>query len=385
MLKVLMINYEYPPIGGGAATACKHMLEVYAKRDDISVDLITCSDTPKTKIEKLNDKITIYKIGLRKKSPHYWRTIEMAVWLVKAALYSLRFIKNEYDLVHCWAGYPSGLIGYMLKWKFPYIVALRGSDIPGYSKRTDTLDRIIIRKISRIVWKNSEAITTLSLDSSKLAKKTLDTDYKVIINGVDIQEFFPEEGFEKVDPDNIRLVFIGRLIPRKAVKYILEAMPKVLETFPGKRINLDIYGGGPLLESHRSVAKSLGIDSNVVFHGVVPREKVPAMLRKHDIMLIPSLSEALSNVTQESIGSGLVILATDTGAAELIDGNGVVVKKASSEDIAEKLIDLINNPEKIERFKARSWELARGMTWEVCANSYIDLYKEVVNKPKLDE
>ena len=80
-----MLNYEFPPIGGGAGNAHLYLLKEYARYSDfLKIDVLTSAPQPGFTVESFAENITIYKIGLHKKKLHYWRKIEVLEWLFKA-------------------------------------------------------------------------------------------------------------------------------------------------------------------------------------------------------------------------------------------------------------------------------------------------------------
>ena len=85
-MKVLMLNYEFPPIGGGAGRAHLALLKEYANREHLSIDVLTSSLGPGHVVERFASNITIYKIGVHKKHLQYWRRTEVIEWLAKAWL-----------------------------------------------------------------------------------------------------------------------------------------------------------------------------------------------------------------------------------------------------------------------------------------------------------
>ena len=193
VMKILMLNYEFPPIGGGAGNACYYMLKEFAKMKDIEIDLITSSDG-KYKEEKFSRNIRIFKLDVDKKGIHYWKMAEIVRWTRKAYKLSKKLVQeNNYDACHCWFGWPSGWIGYKLRKKVPYIVALRGSDVPGYNPRLKFLDNILFSSISKKVWENARKVITNSSGLKELALKTKpDQHIDIIYNGVDTDEFKPK-------------------------------------------------------------------------------------------------------------------------------------------------------------------------------------------------
>ena len=183
-----MLNYEFPPLGGGAANACYYLLKEFASQKDITIDVITSGRTQK--IEQFSKNITIHYIKINKKNPHYWKMSEILVWTLKAYKLSHAFVrKKKYDVCHCWFGWPSGMIGYTLG--IPYIVALRGSDVPGYNPRLSLLDSIIFKPISKVVWGKASHVVANSAGLRDLALKTARMKIDIIYNGVDVHEFKP--------------------------------------------------------------------------------------------------------------------------------------------------------------------------------------------------
>ncbi len=372
-----MLNYEYPPLGGGAGNACYHMLKEYALVPGISIDLITSSANNRLEIEQFSGNIRIYKVRVNKKNLHHWKMSEILVWSTAAFLLMNRLVReNHYDLCHCWFGWPSGILGYVFRKRIPYIVALRGSDIPGYNPRLRILDPLLFTHISKIVWKHARRVTVLSKDSRKMAKHTLDRDYDVIYNGVDTGAFYPADRNTR----ELKILFVGRLIERKGIEHIIQAVADLRGKYPEDAIRATIVGSGNREQELRALARQLHLTAQVSFLGAIEHEKIPDIYREHDIFILPSVNEALGNATQEAIASGLALLTTETGAAELLDDNGFLIEKGDHADISEKISVFLQNPDILTRCKRRSSEIARGMSWRSCARSYVQLYESTIGE-----
>jgi glycosyltransferase involved in cell wall biosynthesis len=370
-----MLNYEYPPLGGGAGNACYHMLKEYALVPDISIDLVTSSANNRLEIEQFSDNIQIYKVRVNKKNLHHWKMSEILVWSVAAFLLMNRLMrKNHYDLCHCWFGWPSGIFGYIFRRRIPYIIALRGSDIPGHNPRLRTLDLLLFTHISKIVWKHARRVTVLSKNSLRMAKHTLDRDYDIIYNGVDTGVFYPVDRNMR----ELKILFVGRLTEGKGVEHIIRAVADLRGKYPEDAIRATIVGSGNREPELRALAQQLHLTDQVSFLGAIEHEKVPDIYREHDIFILPSVNEALGNAAQEAIASGLALLTTDTGAAELLDGNGFLIKKGDYADISEKVSVFLQNPDTLTRCKRRSSEIARDMPWKSCVHSYVQLYESII-------
>ena len=79
--KILMLNYEFPPIGGGAGQAHLCLLKEYTDYDNLTIDVLTSAPKPSSIKEKFSENVTIYKVGIHKKNLHFWRKIEVIEWL----------------------------------------------------------------------------------------------------------------------------------------------------------------------------------------------------------------------------------------------------------------------------------------------------------------
>ena len=215
-----MLNFEFPPIGGGAGNANYYLLREFARKNYLKIDLITTSAKNTFEEKWFSNNIRIFRLNVHKKDPHYWRMSEIAIWIWKAYWFSKKLlVKNEYDLSHCWFGWPAGIIGFLLKKKQPFIIALRGSDVPGYNERLIILDKVFFKHISKIIWRNASSLTALSHNLQALAKRTESKkNIQIIYNGIDLNEFKSKKALTE-----FCILFVGRLIKRKGIIFLLKA------------------------------------------------------------------------------------------------------------------------------------------------------------------
>lgn len=374
-----MLNYEFPPVGGGAANANRRFLEELARRDEFAVDLVTSSASNRFECEPFADGIRVFRLDVGKRDVHHWRTSEIARWTWGAYWCSRRLLgENRYDLCHCWSGWPAGVIGYLHRKKLPYIVALRGSDVPGANPRLGTLDKSLIPFISRRVWSAARAVTALSRYSANMARHTLDCGIQVIYNGFDTERFSPAPDFDEIASRAVRLLTVSRLSVNKGTEHVIRATRLLVDRYPDRDVRLTVVGSGFLGDELKTLTGELGLGEHVRFLGVRPHEALPEIYRAHDIFILASLHEALGNVIQEAIACGLAVITTETGSAELIDGNGLIVRKRDAADIAAKVAGLIDDEERLAAFKRRSVELARTRSWARCCDEYVDLYRRAL-------
>ena len=375
-MRVLLLNYEYPPLGGGAGNATRYLLKAFSQIENLHIDLVT-SSVGNFRVEQLHERITGHFLDINKKgSLHYQSMRDLLLYAWKSYWYSKKLIsQKKYDLVHAFFGIPCGVVA--MKLGLPYIVSLRGSDVPFYNLRFYWLDKIIFKNISRKVWENASFVIALSNDLARIAQKTSKKQHiSVTYNGIDTEEFSPDENILSRET-TINLLFVGRLIERKGLIYLLRAFVDLEKSF--SNISLHIVGDGPLLKSHLNFVKQKKMENKINFYGVVNHDKVNYLYKKSHIFILPSLNEALGNVTQEALASGLPIITTDTGASELIDKNGYIVKKQNSKDLYIAIKKLINEPMLIQKMGSSSRQLALSMRWEYIAEDYVKHYKNTIN------
>jgi len=371
-MKILMLNYEFPPLGGGAANACKYILKEMSRKG-IEVDLITSSSN-KFETEKIGETVNIYKLAICKKNIHYWTQREILTYSWKTRKFIKSFIKERnYTLCHAFFGIPCGAIGYLYRKKLPYIVSLRGSDVPGFNQRF-SFQYIFLKPIIRRVWRNAKAVIANSDGLKKLAQKTYpNCPIDIIYNGIDIEQFKPARN----DKDKLRILCVSRLIERKGIDYLLRSIPPIKERF-GNMFEVWIVGEGNLEQQLKGLTRQLEIADVVSFKGYVEHGRLPDIYSSSDIFVLPSLSEGMSNTVLEAMASGLPIVTTNTGGTkELINGNGIVFPSQNPQVIADAITELIENAETRKKMAQRARELAEELSWVKVADEYVATYEKV--------
>ncbi|MEN8252212.1 MAG: glycosyltransferase [Patescibacteria group bacterium] len=386
MKRVLFFNYEYPPLGGGAANATKYILDEYSRRGDVFIELITSSITNKYVQEKIGENVIVHRLPIGKNADNlnYQTRFELVKYTFKAYKFAKKLMrKNEYDLTHSFFAVPSGVISRKLKKKYgiPYIVSLRGADVPGYSERFDKLYKVITPTIHN-VWRDARFVVTNSKGLTELASSSLpEQEFIQIFNGVDT--FFYKPGTRALDDrkKEFKILLASRLSRRKGFNYAIDAFSELLDMYP--HIKMQIAGGeGNAMEELKGQVKKLRLDGRVTFSGLYTKEESPEIYNNSDVFVMPSLNEGMSNNLLEALSSGLPVLMTPTGGAEELvrDGeNGYLIKKQNVDSIVEKLKILIENPELCDGFGHASRLIAEEMSWKNVADEYVELYKTIKN------
>ena len=370
-----MLNYEFPPIGGGAAQAHLCLLRQYAGVSNLHVDVLTSAPKPGPVTEEFSEHITIYKVGLHKKDLHFWRRSEVIEWLVKAGgYYRLLLRKHDYDLVHAFFGFPTGWLCYRSGKAVRYMISLRGSDVPGRNARLQ-FDYKILAPLFKAIWKKAAVLVACSGGLKDRALEFLPSvPIEVIPNGVDLDRFHPARN--GAESDGLRLLTVGRLSVTKRVEMLIDAVEIVHKD--GLTLSLMIAGGGALEQKLRNIVSQKGLQDIVEVTGRVDPEDMPQMYRRSDLFVSASMQEGMSNAMLEAMASGLPIITTRCeGVEELVTGNGLVVEQASADAIARAIRQLADDPPLRKQMSEAARKQAERYAWSRIAKEYLALYERV--------
>ena len=376
-MKILMLNYEFPPIGGGAAKANLCLLRQYAGRDDLHVDMLTSAPKSGFVSEKFSENITIHKVGIHKKNLHFWRRSEVIEWLVKAGFHYRRLLReNDYDLAHAFFGFPTGWLCYRNADRLPYIISLRGSDVPGQHARLQ-LDYKILAPSFRAIWKKASALVACSEGLKERALLFMPSvSIDVIPNGVELERFFPAETAEKSGV--LKLLTVGRLSVTKRIELLIDAVEILHRT--ACKLHLTVVGGGQMEQQFRKIVMERELRDVIKITGRIDSEKMPEVYRRNDIFISASMQEGMSNAMLEAMSSGLPIVTTRCeGLAELIDDNGLIVEQDKVEEIAKAVKRLADDHELYKQMSIAARKQAENFDWANVASSYIEQYRKIIS------
>lgn len=173
---------------------------------------------------------------------------------------------------------------------------------------------------------------------------------QVLWHGIDLEHFLiPQDAFEEklVRRDNLtRAIYIGRLIPDKGVHTAIEALAEIRTHPSGAVPYLTIVGSGsPEYETQlKDLVDRYSLQKQVIFLPWQARDKIPSLLREHDIFLFTSIyEEPLGQAPQEAMASGIAVIGTAVGGAAeyLIDNkNALIYEKGNPQSLASCIMHL---------------------------------------------
>ena len=374
-MRLLMLNNEFPPLGGGTGTVNQAMLQHFARVPDLEIDLVTSALGSRIEQEVFSERIKLYKVPVRNKNIHHSSNRELVEYFLRGSLFaSSLHRKRAYDLCFAWSGVPAGAIALLLRRLFGlrYILRVGGPDIPGFERRYQAI-HFILAPLIRRVWHAADRLVAKSVREIELIH-TVDCNVRclAIPNGVDVERFKPNH---KVPDDGpLRLLCVGRLIERKGQHHLIEAVKRLIDE--GMDVELDLVGTGDAQAANEAQAARLGLGDRVRFHGYVPREKIVESYRAADVFVLPSYNEGMSVALLEAMASGLAVIVTPTGGTpELVQSqvNGLIFDWADVDRLTAHLRLLAKDRPLVRRMGQASRSRAAMFSWETAANRYLDI------------
>jgi glycosyltransferase involved in cell wall biosynthesis len=316
-----------------------------------------------------------------------WAKMLTPFYLINAARKTMEICRAYNADIICpfWA-IPQGLIGIPVKrilnrplivGTFPVEIALSLSKY-----------RFMIPAL-RLVFKKADVI----IPNSNFTKKEIEymgvnrNKIKRVYPGVDINKFTPNlDGTLVRDKYNCTgdpiLLTVCRLVERKGIRYLIEALPSIKKRFP--RTQLLIVGDGPEKESLRKLSERMGVGENVLFCGTVPDFELPYFYAIADIFVLPAIidskgdTEGLGVVMLEAMASEVPVVASKVGGIpEALNYGkaGILIEQKNPKQIIETVISLLSDNELRKSLgkKGRDW-VVQNFSWDQLAKQMITIF-----------
>ncbi|MBA4495984.1 glycosyltransferase family 4 protein [Paenactinomyces guangxiensis] len=310
----------------------------------------------------------------------YWRSIKRVIAEIRRDF--------PFDLIHCHTIYPDGYAGARLKNDFgvPVISTIHGSDIMLYPRKNSS----VRQKTVEALRENDQIITVSERLLTEAVSMTPGIEVQTVYNGFDPARFYPVEQKKAQEQLGIpltgkKLLFVGNLLPVKAVHDLLSAFAAVAAQ--AEDVHLYLVGDGPLRSSLHNQAAQLGLLQRVTFMGRRPYEEIPAWINSADAVVLSSLSEGLPSILLETMGCGKAMVATDVGGISEIlrDGEtGFLVQPGKPEQLSRCLGKiLVEQTELLKTMGEKALSVSKQLTWQQNAQNTRVLYDRVLKRKSL--
>ena len=265
-----------------------------------------------------------------------------------------------------------------------YVQSFRGVSLTFRAK----LANLIMWRLSKIEEesaKNATLIVTVSKYSSEKMVQFYDVDkakIRIVPNGVDTQRFKPSEGYETIKrqiriDNKLCVLFVGRLIPRKGLPFLIEAAKQVVKEF--SETMFVVVGNGPLKNSLRGYLDKINLSGSFVFLGDVSESVLPVLYNCADVFVLPSIQEGQGIALLEAQATAKPVVAFNVGGVHeaMLDKETGLLVKPSSRELAESILKLLANGSLREKMGSKGREfVSDNFSWDVCAQKMLQVYRE---------
>lgn len=358
-MRLLVLNYEFPPVGGGggriAADFCR-LLASFGHEVQVHTSWF-----PSLPVRELKDGYTIVRSYAGRQRLHTCSVPEMAAYLVMTLGPTLKQVRTlKPNVMHVHFAVPSGLIAWIIHrlTGIPYVLSAHLGDVPGgVPAQTDHLFRWI-KPFTRPIWRNAAAVTADASHIQQLAWQSYDVPIEILPNGIDLASKWREPSA----PSNpVRLIFAARLSVQKNPLFLIQTLFRVKD-LPWR---LDLVGDGPLRPAVQNLVTKLDLSSKISFHGWVSQEKLQSLMQDSDILVMPSLSEGIPLVGVLALAAGLAILGSRVGGiSDLVEPgqNGFLVPVNDMSAFADRLRFMLDHEvlakmKVASRYRTRDFDL----------------------------
>lgn len=376
--RILFINYEYPPLGGGGGHACQQIAQEMAALGH-EVHVITSRFSGLNAFEILR-QVHVRRIPTLRRRKDKCTIAEMLIFLISSLVFTPFYHqKIKPDLVICFFSIPCGpaALWLYLLFRTPYVVALRGGDVPGFLPEKLAVFHKMTNWLTRLIWRFSKAVTANSVGLANLANAFYPTrNVDVIPNGVDARfDFKRVNSNSTFTKSTLNVLTVGRLNEQKKVYRLIEVFSRLFNQ-NSNNIILRIVGDGP----QRAQLEELAITNNVMnqsvfFEGWKDRDELIDLYQKSDVLVLASDYEGMPNVVLEAMASSLAIVATNApGTIELVktNVNGFLVDRNNLNLFDEYLVKLKSDPDLLKSMQTKSYNDSQNYSWKCSAEMYLN-------------
>lgn len=241
------------------------------------------------------------------------------------------------------------------------------------------------RPFLRSVIRRADALTANSEYTAGMIRSIYDRDVQIIPFGATVSQRALAAARVRERGDPFELLFVGRLVERKGVHYLLDAVAQLRKSH---HLTLSIVGDGPWRARLAEQAAKLGLENVVRFEGFLNSEKLAQRFEACDAFVLPAVvdakgdTEGLGVVLVEALAYGRPVIASAAGGIVDVvkDGEtGTLVPPGDADALASAIVDYIERPERAQELAAAgSAHVQANFSWPAIIGRLADLYRALL-------
>lgn len=366
-LRLLMVTPRYLPYMGGVENHVAQVARLLAR--DVDVTVLTTDTTDALPAREVVEGVTVLRVRAWPPGRDYYF----------ASRIHRTIVDGNWDLVHVQSYHtavaPLAMIA-SLRARIPYVLTFHGG---GHSSPTRTALRgLQWRALRPLLARARKLIAVARFEAeqfSTVLRLPLDR-FAVIPNGSDLPALSADEASRLRAGGRTVIVSVGRLERYKGHQRVIEAMPAVVRILP--ECKLRIIGSGPYEPELVALVARLGLGESVTIGAIPPADRL-AMARalaESSLMVLMSEFETHPLAVIEALALGRPALVADTSGLHEIAQSGLarsIPLDSTADELAAAIVDALDHP--------RAVPMVRAPTWQECASSLLEVYREVLPEP----
>jgi glycosyltransferase involved in cell wall biosynthesis len=312
-MRILLINYEYPPVGGGAANATWEIARAMVNLGHEPV--VLTARYKHRQADTANPGIKIIHVPAIRRRKDRCSIFEMTTFVLSAMLRIRSILRREkIEGMIAFFSIPCGPIAWW-GWRgtrTPYVVALRGGDVPGTEPKLNFLHRML-QPVRRTVFRSAQSIVANSSALRDKAQRADPFSVRIITNGVDTNYWRPAA--HSANRSIFRFLVVGRLHQQKNLCWLLEKFGRLAESTNLPPWEVHVVGDGEQQLELRRLAERAGIRNQAHWHGWLDRNALRSVYQQSHLLVSAAHYEGTANTMLEAMACGLPILCAESALA----------------------------------------------------------------------
>lgn len=373
-LKILVLNFEYPPVGGGAGIVTKEIVQRYIKNGH-KVEVITLGTNDKI-LQTKNSAPTIHTINIPNKKISFTTVIQACLYIIFGLIIAIKIRKKfKYQVIHSHFILPTSVIAFVVSkfFNIPYIISAHGSDVPGHTKDKVVFLHKVLKPITKKIIKSSHTITFPSQALVEELNKNLGTfNNQVVINhGIDPHLY---DGVNFRNKENIVLT-VARLSKEKKLNTAINSFSNI-DSKISEGWKYIIVGDGTERDSLENLAKKS--KNKILFTGWVNylSKEYIELYKKSSIYLSTSMTEGFSMSLVEAMASKNAIISCSIPSTNsMLEEGAILINSQKPAEYTKALETLMTNKKQREELALITHKKTVTYTWD----NIITKYEQILN------